>query len=51
MYLMSWCTRYYFEVVVQDSGLCRVGWATDKASLDLGTDANVSCSLACVGTG
>ena len=21
-----------------DEGLCRVGWSTDKASLDLGTD-------------
>ncbi|XP_021364421.1 ATP-dependent RNA helicase DDX1-like [Mizuhopecten yessoensis] len=30
--------RYYFEATVTDEGLCRVGWATDKATLDLGTD-------------
>ena len=32
------CCRFMFEVSVQDEGLCRVGWSTDKASLDLGTD-------------
>lgn len=30
--------RYYFEATVTDEGLCRVGWSTDKASLDVGTD-------------
>nr|XP_058944208.1 ATP-dependent RNA helicase DDX1-like [Pocillopora verrucosa] len=29
---------YYYEATVTDEGLCRVGWATDLASLDLGTD-------------
>ena len=28
---------YYYEATVTDEGLCRVGWATDLASLDLGT--------------
>ncbi|XP_065581401.1 ATP-dependent RNA helicase Ddx1-like isoform X2 [Artemia franciscana] len=30
--------RYYYEATVCDEGLCRVGWATAEASLDLGTD-------------
>ncbi|XP_052816444.1 ATP-dependent RNA helicase DDX1-like [Mya arenaria] len=30
--------KYYYEATVTDEGLCRVGWSTDKASLDLGTD-------------
>ncbi|CAH8602423.1 unnamed protein product [Dicrocoelium dendriticum] len=31
--------KYYYEVkVVEDSGLARVGWSSDGASLDLGTD-------------
>ena len=30
--------RYYYEAEVTDEGLCRVGWSSDKASLDLGTD-------------
>ena len=29
--------RYYYEAVVTDEGLCRVGFSTDQASLDLGT--------------
>ncbi|XP_050296247.1 ATP-dependent RNA helicase Ddx1 [Anthonomus grandis grandis] len=38
------CTRgissgkWGFEALVTDEGLCRVGWSTLKASLDLGTD-------------
>jgi len=30
--------KYYYEAVVTDEGLCRVGWSTLKATLDLGTD-------------
>jgi ATP-dependent RNA helicase DDX1 len=30
--------KVYYEVTVRDEGLCRVGWATLSASLDLGTD-------------
>lgn len=30
--------KYYFEAIVTDEGLCRVGWSTEKAVLDLGTD-------------
>ena len=30
--------KYYFEATVTDEGLCRVGWSTSKARLDLGTD-------------
>jgi ATP-dependent RNA helicase DDX1 len=30
--------RAYYEVVMRDEGLCRVGWASAAASLDLGTD-------------
>uniref|UniRef100_A0A336MTA5 ATP-dependent RNA helicase n=1 Tax=Culicoides sonorensis TaxID=179676 RepID=A0A336MTA5_CULSO len=30
--------KYYFEASVEDEGLCRVGWSTEKAVLDLGTD-------------
>ncbi|XP_064640088.1 ATP-dependent RNA helicase DDX1-like isoform X2 [Lineus longissimus] len=30
--------KYYYEATVTDEGLCRVGWSTAKARLDLGTD-------------
>uniref|UniRef100_A0A673JUH2 ATP-dependent RNA helicase DDX1 n=1 Tax=Sinocyclocheilus rhinocerous TaxID=307959 RepID=A0A673JUH2_9TELE len=30
--------KYYYEVTCHDQGLCRVGWSTAQASLDLGTD-------------
>ena len=30
--------QYYYEAIVSDEGLCRVGWATEKATLNLGTD-------------
>lgn len=30
--------KYFFEAVVTDEGLCRVGWSTSQANLDLGTD-------------
>ena len=29
--------RYYYEAIVTDEGLCRVGFSTEKAKLDLGT--------------
>ncbi|XP_022832178.1 ATP-dependent RNA helicase Ddx1 [Spodoptera litura] len=29
---------YYYEATVTDEGLCRVGWSTQAARLDLGTD-------------
>ena len=32
--------KYAFEICVEDEGLCRAGWATQAASLDLGTDKN-----------
>uniref|UniRef100_A0A9L0JNR2 ATP-dependent RNA helicase n=1 Tax=Equus asinus TaxID=9793 RepID=A0A9L0JNR2_EQUAS len=30
--------RHYYEVSCHDQGLCRVGWSSMQASLDLGTD-------------
>ncbi|XP_022673538.1 ATP-dependent RNA helicase DDX1-like [Varroa destructor] len=30
--------KYYYEAKVTDEGLCRVGWSTQTAQLDLGTD-------------
>lgn len=30
--------KWYYEVTVQDEGLCRVGWASAAATLDVGTD-------------
>ncbi|KAJ1149640.1 hypothetical protein NDU88_002446, partial [Pleurodeles waltl] len=30
--------KYYYEVSCHDQGLCRVGWSSMQASLDLGTD-------------
>uniref|UniRef100_A0A8C3HIM2 ATP-dependent RNA helicase DDX1 n=1 Tax=Chrysemys picta bellii TaxID=8478 RepID=A0A8C3HIM2_CHRPI len=30
--------KYYYEVSCHDQGLCRIGWSTMQASLDLGTD-------------
>ncbi|KAK3861170.1 hypothetical protein Pcinc_032827 [Petrolisthes cinctipes] len=32
--------KYYYEATVSDEGLCRVGWATPQAALDLGTCKN-----------
>ncbi|XP_030375469.1 ATP-dependent RNA helicase Ddx1 [Scaptodrosophila lebanonensis] len=29
--------KFYFEAIVTDEGLCRVGWSTQQANLDLGT--------------
>ncbi|KFD57405.1 hypothetical protein M514_01508 [Trichuris suis] len=31
--------KYYYEVTVTDDGLCRIGWSTLNASLNLGTDS------------
>ncbi|KAF8365592.1 hypothetical protein PRIPAC_83421, partial [Pristionchus pacificus] len=30
--------KYYYEVEIVRDGLCRVGWSTERARLDLGTD-------------
>ncbi|MFH4977914.1 hypothetical protein AB6A40_004623 [Gnathostoma spinigerum] len=30
--------KYYYEGRITDDGLCRLGWSTSEASLDLGTD-------------
>jgi len=30
--------QVYFEACVTDEGLCRLGWATRAAGLELGTD-------------
>ncbi|XP_050396746.1 ATP-dependent RNA helicase DDX1 [Patella vulgata] len=30
--------KYYYEGTITDEGLCRLGWSTDKGTLDLGTD-------------
>lgn len=30
--------KFYFESTVTDEGLCRIGWSTQQANLDLGTD-------------
>jgi ATP-dependent RNA helicase DDX1 len=30
--------RYYFEATCCDEGLCRVGWSSKAAALELGTD-------------
>ncbi|MPC20516.1 ATP-dependent RNA helicase DDX1 [Portunus trituberculatus] len=32
--------KYFFEALVSDEGLCRVGWSTPQAALDLGTCKN-----------
>ena len=34
--VLSSSGMYYYEATVTDEGLCRVGWSTDLASLDLG---------------
>ena len=34
----SAASKFYYEVVVEDEGLCRVGWTTHGGSLELGTD-------------
>lgn len=31
--------KYYYEVSCHDQGLCRIGWSTNQASLDLGMNA------------
>jgi hypothetical protein len=36
--LSVYAGKWYFEGTVTDEGLCRLGWSTGKASLDLGTD-------------
>lgn len=34
--VLSLSGMYYYEATVTDEGLCRVGWSTDLAALDLG---------------
>ncbi|XP_014221079.1 ATP-dependent RNA helicase Ddx1 [Trichogramma pretiosum] len=29
---------YYYETIINDEGLCRVGWSNSQAAVDLGTD-------------
>jgi ATP-dependent RNA helicase DDX1 len=36
--LGAFAGKLYFEATVRDEGLCRIGWATLSASLDVGTD-------------
>ena len=31
--------KHYFEALMTDEGLCRVGWSTPAGKLDLGTDS------------
>lgn len=38
MFPLSGTGKYFFEAIVTDEGLCRVGWSTEQANLDLGTD-------------
>lgn len=28
--------KYYYEATITDEGLCRIGWSTELAALDLG---------------
>jgi ATP-dependent RNA helicase DDX1 len=37
--------KWYYEATVQDEGLCRIGWSTAAASLDLGKDRMVNIQL------
>lgn len=30
--------KYYYEATCKDEGLCRIGWSTLDADLNLGTD-------------
>lgn len=34
--------KYYYEVTCHDQGLCRVGWSTSQAALDLGMRYSIS---------
>lgn len=38
IYCIATVGKYYYEAIVSDEGLCRVGWSTLDANLDLGTD-------------
>ena len=40
--------KSFYEITIEDEGLCRVGWATQDSSLDIGTD---SMSFGFGGTG
>ena len=36
LYASLFIGRYYYEATVTDEGLCRVGWSTAEASMNLG---------------
>lgn len=40
--------KYYYEVTCHDQGLCRIGWSTSQAALDLGTLLSASQSPRCI---
>ncbi|KAI9544263.1 hypothetical protein NQZ68_005313 [Dissostichus eleginoides] len=37
--------KYYYEVTCHDQGLCRIGWSTSQAALDLGNDLGVAFEI------
>ncbi|XP_071002766.1 ATP-dependent RNA helicase DDX1-like isoform X2 [Oncorhynchus clarkii lewisi] len=37
--------KYYYEVSCHDQGLCRIGWSTSQAALDLGTDLGLAFEI------
>lgn len=44
---MSLCPgKYYYEVTCHDQGLCRIGWSTSQAALDLGKHHTALSTLA-----
>ena len=38
---------YYYEAIVTDEGLCRIGFSTGSASLDLGTQPKILREINC----
>jgi len=43
--------KYFYEVAIKDDGICRVGWSSIAARMDLGTDTHVRCCLVVVSGG
>ncbi|KAI9544267.1 hypothetical protein NQZ68_005317 [Dissostichus eleginoides] len=37
--------KYYYEVTCHDQGLCRIGWSSSQAALDLGNDLGVAFEI------